>query len=126
MEACVFRSSNSNPCSGECSGTPVLKQPCRFTLFSRALRDSRLSAREEDCVEQQTEGGEGLAAVLDRESEKNNPAGAQRGLDDRRSAGDDGLALQPAADQQVLIGVADQGLNPRTGGLVRRAGREEP
>ena len=66
-------------------------------------------------VEEEAEGRVGLAAVLDGETEQHNVAGTVRNPDDCGPTGDRLFALQPAAQQEILLAVP--------GGSFDRSGR---
>src|SRR6187401_2877726 len=76
-------------------------------------------ARVEERVEQQAEGCERLRAMLDGEAEEHDVAGADARADDGGAPGNRAFAFEPAADQQILAGVAGDRLDP-----LRRSRRD--
>src|SRR5262249_44657898 len=76
----------------------------------RWVSDTHLTPRHSSCrkdgVEQQTEGGVRLTAMLDRKSKQHHMTGAYCGLHDCAPAGDDVLAFEPTAQQHIPRSVA--------------------
>ena len=73
--------------------------------LARSARFRRPGRGGEDRVEQQAKRGVRLPAMLDPEAEQDHPTGADPHFHGCRPAGEPGLALEPAAHQQILAAV---------------------
>src|SRR5918993_3745084 len=78
------------------------RRACTSKNGSRVRLWLRQTGSRQQCIEEQPERRVRLTAVLNAESEQDDTAGADLGLDDRRLPGDRLASLDPAADQQIF------------------------